>query len=83
MALLNLYLVPTLKCIGEPTIFTNSSFSTEPNTGILSGEWYFDINLIDNTDWEPTHIFDSCGIDYYDIILSIEDNNGCINHDTK
>ena len=73
-----------IACHEQSTIFTNSSFTTEPNTGMLSWGWYFDNdNLIDNTDWEPSHIFDSCGIDSYDVILYVEDSNGCSNYDTS
>ncbi|MGY8989018.1 MAG: PKD domain-containing protein, partial [Flavobacteriales bacterium] len=71
-------------CFGDSTHFTSLSTIGEINSTLISWWWYFDNDtLIDATSINPNYLFNSCGLNFHDIILRVEDNNGCYNYDTN
>ena len=72
-------------CFLDATQFTDLSLAVEPGSTLLSTRaWYFDgDNLIDATSVNPPNIFDTCGLNIYDVTLGVYDNNGCYNDTTK
>ena len=68
-------------CWQTGTTFLDASNTGEPGSNLLfTRDWYFDNDsIIDATSINPVNIFDSCGLNVYNIRLGVEDNLGCYN----
>ena len=72
-------------CWQNATQFTDNSTIGEPGSNLLfTRDWYFDAdNTIDATTINPSNIFDTCGLDIYNVTLGVYDNNGCYDETTE
>ena len=64
-------------CWGDATNFIDLSFQGDTLLETVRS-WYFDSDtLIDATSLNPTNIFDSCGLNFYNITMSVTDLYSC------